>query len=60
MEHENLLDDSEILVRSTPEESPGTFSKRIIDRFISSRRVTETVNNIQEASFNSYITIGIL
>ena len=49
MEHEDLLDAShDILAHSTPDESPMTFSKRIIDRInTSSRRVTETVSNTQ-------------
>ena len=51
MEHEDLLDASQdILVHSTPDESPMTFSKRIINRInTSSRRVTETVTNTQSA-----------
>ena len=49
MEHEDLLDASQdILAHSTPDESPMTFSKRIIDRInTSSRRVAETVSNTQ-------------
>ena len=52
MEHEDLLDASQdILALSTPVESPMTFSKRIIDRIsTSSRRVTETVPNTQNAN----------
>ena len=51
MEHEDLLDASQdILAHSTPDESPMTFSKRIIDRInTSSRRVPETVSNTQNA-----------
>ena len=49
MEHKDLLDASQdILAHSTPDESPMTFSKRIIDRInTSSRRVAETVSNTQ-------------
>ena len=49
MEHEELLDaNQDLLEHSTPNESPMTFSKRIIDRInTSSRKVTETVPNTQ-------------
>ena len=46
MEYEDLLDATEeILVQSTPEESPMTFSKQIIDHInFSSWRESETAS----------------